>query len=117
VKKTKVGEMNARELAETLRSKLAPCHPKVFKKPVFVFVRTEMLPNRNSPRSKKKICYVSHNKTFRECPYVAWVPPDDEKVEETAAKLALALAIQHGLVRNVQGLNNINNLLTSSGEK
>jgi len=91
MKKTKVGEMNARELANALRSKLVPCHPKVFKKPVFVFVRTEMLPNRNSPRSKKKICYVSHNKTFRECPYVAWVPPDDEKVEETAAKLALAL--------------------------
>lgn len=89
--KTKISEFTASELAETLRGKLIPCYPKVFKKPVFVFVRTEMLPNRNGPRSKRKVCYVSHNKTFRVCPYVAWVPPDNEKVEETAAKLALAL--------------------------
>jgi hypothetical protein len=91
VKKTKISALTARELTKALRDILRPCYPKVFKKPVFVFVRTEMLPNRNGPRSKKKVCYVSHNKTFRKCPYVAWVPPDDEDVEQTAAKLALAL--------------------------
>jgi len=89
--KVKTGTLNARQLAKALREVLTPCYPKVFKKPAYVHVRTEMLPARNGPRRPMKVCYASFKPIFRECPYLAWVPPDDETLGQTAAKLALAL--------------------------
>ena len=84
MKKTKVGEMNARELSHALK--------KAFTKTAKVFVRTENVWSPRIPASwnKRKICYVSVTGNFREAgsyPYVVFAPPDDMTVEMVARML------------------------------
>ena len=92
--KTKTDNLNARQLTKMLREVLTPCYPKVFKKPVYINVRTEMLARGRNSLSKRrpmKVCYVSFKPVFRKCPYLVWVPLPNEVLGQTAVKLALAI--------------------------